>query len=436
MPPEVSANAAMPKQAGRVPSIDLPSGALLHDRLGHALAQTRRRNGLLALIRIDLDPQICGGGVHALEVKDIARRLRGALRASDTIGCIEPQALVLILPDLSGLAAAGLLAGKVLATLELNEPRGRRRLSPRLGIALFPAHGDDGEELLQSAAGAAAQARSAGERVAWCAGGARTIQASPQDMTRDLRDAIDQAQLSLDYQPQIDLGQQRLAGLEALLRWRHPILGTIDPEAFVKLAEGSGQIDRIGKWVLAQACADAATWPTERLGPIRVAVNFSTAQMVSDDLPKVVARALQQAGLPASRLELELTERSVLDGGERLLAVLSRLRAMGVGLALDDFGTGYASLRHLASLPLDALKIDRSFVANLEKPAHLAIVQSMIELAHRLGLRVTAEGVEGRSQLATLRALGCDEVQGHLHGKPLTAAALGPWLSARANRQR
>jgi EAL domain-containing protein (putative c-di-GMP-specific phosphodiesterase class I) len=157
--------------------------------------------------------------------------------------------------------------------------------------------------------------------------------------------------------------------------------------------------------------------------------------MVGDDLPQVVARALEQAGLPASRLELELTERSLLDGGERLLTVLRRLRAMGVRLALDDFGTGYASLRHLACFPLDALKIDRSFVANLARPPHRASVQAVIELGHRMGLRVIAEGVERDSQLALLQALGCDDVQGHVHGKPLSTAALGPWLLARARQQ-
>jgi EAL domain-containing protein (putative c-di-GMP-specific phosphodiesterase class I) len=157
--------------------------------------------------------------------------------------------------------------------------------------------------------------------------------------------------------------------------------------------------------------------------------------MVGDDLPQAVARALEQAGLAPGRLELELTERSMLDGGDRLLAILRRLRAMGVRLALDDFGTGYASLRHLASIPLDALKIDRSFVANLASRPHHAIVQSVSELAHRLGLRVIAEGVEGERQLASLRALGCDDVQGHIHGKPLTAAEVGPWLAARAEQQ-
>ncbi len=424
---------------GRDLSTGLPNRLLLRDRLGQALAQARRNNGLLALIRVDLDVPAPGALATAEDdppglLEAVATRLEGVVRASDTIGRLDRSGFALVLPDLSGLSAADLVAAKILATLEQDfELDGHRQgLRASLGIALFPAHGDSPDTLLRNAGIAAAKAKAAGGRVEWCADAARGMRGPHQDLARDLGLAIDQGQLSVCYQPQIDLGRQRLVGLEALLRWHHPTLGAIDPEAFIKLAEGSGQIGRIGKWVLVQACAQAATWPTARLGPIRVAVNLSTAQMVGDDLPQVVARALEHAGLPAGRLELELTERSMLDGGERLLAVLERLRAMGVRLALDDFGTGYASLRHLACFPLDALKIDRSFVANLASPPHHAIVQCVIELAHRMGLRVTAEGVECPSQLATLQALGCDDVQGHIHGKPLTAAALAPWLRTRA----
>ena len=431
----------MPKH-GRDLSTGLPDGLLLHDRLGQALAQGRRNHGLLALIQVDLgDPDpggLAAGERHPPRLLElVAARLQAVVRASDTVGRTDRDGFALILPDLSGLAAAGMIAAKILATLEQGFPidRHRQGLRASLGIALFPLHGDSPVELLRNAGIAAAQAKAAGTRVHWFAD-PKGLQGPHQDLAHDLGEAIDQGHLSLEYQPQIELGRQRLVGLEALLRWHHPILGAIDPEAFIKLAEGSGQIGRIGKWVLAQACAEAATWPTERLGPIRVAVNLSTAQMVGDDLPQVVARALEHAGLPAGRLELELTERSMLDGGERLLAVLSRLRATGVRLALDDFGTGYASLRHLTCFPLDALKIDRSFVANLASPPHHAIVQCVIELAHRLGLRVTAEGVERQSQLATLQALGCDDIQGHIHGEPLTAAALAPWLRVRAEQSR
>jgi EAL domain-containing protein (putative c-di-GMP-specific phosphodiesterase class I) len=252
-------------------------------------------------------------------------------------------------------------------------------------------------------------------------------------LARELGRAIDEGRLRLEYQPQIDLVQQQPIGFEALLRWHHPTLGEIDPEVFVALAEANGQIGRIGKWALVQACTAAASWPDGPLGPLRIAVNFSAAQMAGDDLPRVVARALEGSGLLAGRLELELTERSMLDK-DRVLGVLTQLRAIGVRLALDDFGMGFASLRHLGHLPLDALKIDRSFIASLASTPGHAIVQCVIELAHRMGLQVTAEGVENGDQIAVLRGLGCDAVQGHALGKPLAAAEIGPWLSAHANR--
>ncbi|MEM7021884.1 MAG: GGDEF domain-containing phosphodiesterase [Pseudomonadota bacterium] len=422
-------------------STELPEGLLLHDRLDQALAQGRRRNAPVALIHVDLDDPDSGDlespAPAPQALAEIASRLRDVVRASDTVGRVEHAGLVLILPDLSRLAAAGLIAAKVLATLDEDPGAAGQEEGARanLGIATFPAHGDCAEALLRNAGCAAAEARTSGGRVRWFGGDAHTDPGPQRDLARDLAEAIDQGQLSLDYQPQIDLVSERLVGLEALLRWQHPALGAIDPEAFIRLAETSGQIGRIGKWVLTQACADAARWPTGRAGPVRVAVNLSTAQMVGDDLPQVIGRALEGAGLPAQRLELELTEHSMLDGGERLRAVLNQLRAMGVGLVLDDFGTGYASLRHLACFPLDGLKIDRSFVAKLTRPSHYAIVQSMIELAHRLGLRVIAEGVEHDAQLTALRALGCDEIQGHIHGKPLKAEALATWVPPRPDWQ-
>jgi diguanylate cyclase (GGDEF)-like protein len=434
----------MPNHAGHDPLTGLPNRPLLRDRLGQALAQGRRRNGLLALIQIELDgltpgDDVPGDGTGERALQQVASRLRSALRASDTIARIDRDAFVLILPDLADQDAADMVASKVLTALEGGVEIDGRSLHPRasLGIVVLPADGSTPDQLLQNAGEAAAQAKAAGSRMHRFAATTPPTLELRHDLARDLGQAIEQGQLSLEYQPQIDLRRQRLVGLEALLRWHHPVHGDVDPETFVELAEASGQIGRIGKWALAQACAAAASWPTERSGPIRVAVNLSTAQMVGDDLARVVERALERSGLPAARLELELTERSVLGTdervSERVLAVLAQLRAMGVGLALDDFGTGYASLRHLGCFPLDALKIDRSFVTGLSSTASHAIVQCVIELAHRMGLRVTAEGVESDFQLATLQALGCDEVQGHIVGKPLPEAEVAAWLIARAD---
>jgi diguanylate cyclase (GGDEF)-like protein len=426
----------MPHRVGHDPFTGLPDRLLLHDRLSQAVAHSRRRNSPLALVQIDLDglqrcDELLGEGGRERLLRAIAARLRARVRASDTIARSDGDRIALILPELAGQDAAGTLAGKIVATFASGFTIGGHVLEPRpsLGIAVFPTDGGNPAQLLQSAGVAAARARAAGVPVHRCAATIeRPLDLRP-DLTHELGRAIERGQLRLEYQPQIDLRRRRPVGLEALLRWHHPILGDIDPEAFVELAEASGQIGRIGSWALAQACLAAASWPAGRLGPLRVAVNFSTAQMAGDDLPQVVARALKDAGLAAARLELELTERSVLDRDERVLADL------GVHFALDDFGMGFASLRHLGRLPLDALKIDRSFVADLASMPGHAIVQGVIELAHRMGLRVVAEGVERASQLATLRRLGCDEVQGHVLGRPLAAAEVVPWLIAHADRQ-
>jgi diguanylate cyclase (GGDEF)-like protein len=430
----------MPNLAGHGLSTGLPDGLLLHDRLSQALAQCRRCNGLLGLIRIDLEglerSDALGEGGRDRLLQAIAARLGAHLRASDTIARIE-SGFVLILPDLSEQLAADVVASKIVETFEggFHIDGDTLQPLPSLGIVLFPTNGDGPAPLLQNAAAAAAHAKAAGLRMYRFAGTIERALDLRHDLSRDLGRAIEQGQLRLEYQPQIDLRRQRPVGFEALLRWHHPTLGEVDPEVFVEVAESNGQIGRIGKWALAQACAAAASWPVGPVGPLQVAVNFSAAQMVGDDLTRVVERALEGSGLAAARLELELTERSVLDHDERVLAVLTRLRAMGVRLALDDFGMGFASLRHLGCLPLDALKIDRSFVASLATTSGHAIVQCVIELAHRMGLRVVAEGVESESQLAILRGLGCDEIQGHALSKPLAATEVIPWLIAQADHQ-
>jgi diguanylate cyclase (GGDEF)-like protein len=422
--------------AGHDLSTGLPSRLLLYDRLSQALAQCRRCNSLLGLIQVDLEglersDEVLGEGGRDRLLQEIAARLRARLRASDTIARID-DGFALILPDLSDQDAAGAIAGKIVAGFEGGFRIDGHVLRPlaNLGIVV-PANGDSPAQLLQDVGVAAARAKASGARVHRFAGTNEHALDPQHDLTRDLGQAIGQGQLRLEYQPQIDLKRGRPVGFEALLRWHHPTLGEIDPEVFVEVAEASGQIGRIGKWALAQACAAAAAWPAEPLAPLRVAVNLSAAQTAGDDLPRVVARALESSGLAAARLELELTERSVLDR-PRVIGALTRLRALGVRLALDDFGMGFASLRHLGSLPLDTLKIDRSFVASLASTPGHAIVQSVIELAHRMGLRVVAEGVESESQLAILRGLGCDEVQGHVLGRPLAAADVIPWLTSPA----
>ena len=424
----------MPTHAG---ADGLSDPLLLHDRLAQALARCRRSNGLLGLIRIDLEPAADPGAGRGRDVVDaVAARLARELRASDTIARLENDGLAVVLSDLSDGRAAERVADKLAGLLEGGVAVDDHMLYPtvRFGIALAPAHGDNPAELLESAAAAAAHARAAGLRMHRAAGTAERPFDCRHDLAQDLVQAIEQGQLRLEYQPQIEPVRRQPVGFEALLRWRHPDLGEVDPEVFIPLAEANGTIGRIGKWALAEACATAAGWPDGPLGPLRVAVNFSASQMAGDDLPRIVGRALERAALPGARLELELTERSVLDPDERVLAALTGLRAMGVSIALDDFGMGFASLRHLGRLPLDVLKVDRSFVAGIASTTGHAIVRCVVELAHRMRLRVVAEGVEQESQIAILRSLGCDAIQGHAFGQPLRADEVAPWLAKSPSR--
>ena len=412
----------------------LPDRLQLHDRLGRAMALCRRQNARLALILVEFDRlQESNERVGDRVLLEAAARLRTHLRASDTVARTGADQFALILPDLPDQNDAGQIAAKILAALDEPVRIDGDTLDQRarFGIAMFPAHGERPEDLLRKAGLALYRAKATGDRIRLFAGSPERAFDHRNELARDLDGAIARGELILEYQPQVDLERDRVVGLEALLRWRHPTLGRIEPERFVGLAEASSQIGAIGSWALTKACAAAASWPTDQLGPLRIAVNVATAQMARDDLARVVKRVLDDSGLPPERLELELTERCVLDGAGHVLAVLRRLHAMGVRLVLDDFGTGYASLSHLSRFPLDALKIDRSFVAGLAGEPNHAIVQFLIELGHRLGLRVIAEGVETEGQLAALRRLGCNEVQGHALGRPLGADDVVPWLVER-----
>jgi predicted signal transduction protein with EAL and GGDEF domain len=304
------------------------------------------------------------------------------------------------------------------------------QLSISLGIALFPGDGRDGEELLRHADAAMYRAKAAGSGYSLFGSPADSRSEQRLRLQREIGAALSKGDLSLAYQPQQRLADGQITGAEALLRWRHPELGQLDPELVVRVAETSGDLVAIGEWALLEACRAAASWPEARPG-LQVAVNVAVNQLRQPGFAATVKVILDEAGLAPQRLELEVVETTVLDELEQVAATLEAVRALGVRLSLDDFGTGYASLSHLRRFPLQALKIDRSFVADLEHPDSVAIVQSLVELGHRLGLRVVAEGVESGGQLEILRGLGCDEVQGHVVSAPLGALELAAWLGER-----
>jgi diguanylate cyclase (GGDEF)-like protein/PAS domain S-box-containing protein len=420
------------------PLTGVPNRLLFQDRLGLAMARCRRHGHLLAVMLIDLDRfkeinDVFGHRVGDQVLQETATRLRGRLRDSDTVARIGGDEFALILPDLAEPAAASLIAQAILARLERPFELDGRVLELRasLGIALFPTDGESAEQLLQNADLAMYRAKATGGGVRPFGAAIKRAFDHRQTLERELGRAIAHSRLRLEYQPQLDLRRQRISGVEALLRWDHPQLGPIDPATVIEVAEASGQMARLGEWALREACQAAARWAHATPEPIRVAVNFSAAELARDDLLGVVRRILEEAGLPPQRLQLELTESTRLTEIGRIASVLERLRAMGVSLAFDDFGTGYAHLGHLKELPFDALKIDRSFTADLADDPAAPIVRSLIELGHRLGLRVIAEGVESQGQLAALRALGCDEAQGDVIAPPLAPSAMAKWLSAR-----
>jgi len=255
------------------------------------------------------------------------------------------------------------------------------------------------------------------------------------ELERKLRQAMVNDELELHFQPQFALAADRVTGVEALLRWRHPEDGLIPPDRFIPIAEETGLIVGIGDWVLQAACRQLKAWLDQGLPPLRMAVNLSTRQLKEKDFPSRVAAILQETGLPAVLLELEITESGVMERPEEAITTLQALNDMGVTLAIDDFGTGYSSLSYLKLFPIDRLKIDRSFVRDIERdPDDAAIARGTIALAHSLGLEVVAEGVETSAQLDMLAADGCDEVQGYFFSRPLPLAAATAFLAQQAGR--
>jgi EAL domain-containing protein (putative c-di-GMP-specific phosphodiesterase class I) len=245
-------------------------------------------------------------------------------------------------------------------------------------------------------------------------------------LSADLRDALALGQFEVHYQPLVDLQEERICGFEALIRWRHPERGLVSPAQFIPLAEETGLIQTIGEWVLREACTEATRWPPQ----VKVAVNLSPRQFRGNDVARAVVRALEHSGLTPERLEVEITESLLLQDGDDVLEALCQLRALGVGVALDDFGTGYSSLSYLRKFPFSKLKIDQSFVRGMtEREDCIIIIQAVAAMAQRLGMIVTAEGIETEEELAIIRAARCSQGQGYLFGRPQNAAATLALLS-------
>jgi diguanylate cyclase (GGDEF)-like protein/PAS domain S-box-containing protein len=406
----------------------LPNRTLFHQRVGHALARARRTGLRLAILFIDLDRfkninDTLGHDAGDRVLNVISGRLRKCLREVDTIGRLGGDEFVVLLEDLPDLEQVAAVARKILA--EIGEPialtEQEVHISGSIGISTFPDDSEDMQGLMKNADISMYRAKEQGkDNYQFYSAMMNEHTLERLALENALRRAIERDEFLLHYQPKLNIGSGVVCGMEALVRWQRPGKGLVPPAQFIPLAEETGLIVPIGKWVLRTACARNKAWQDAGLPPLRIAVNLSARQFAQETLVEDVAEVLRETGLDPALLELEITESMVMRNPEHAVALLDRLKAMGVHLSIDDFGTGYSSLSYLKRFPIDAVKIDRSFIQDLPADGDdAAITQAILAMAHSLRLEVIAEGVETAAQLRFLREHGCDEMQGYHFSKPL-----------------
>ncbi|MFK9084169.1 putative bifunctional diguanylate cyclase/phosphodiesterase [Pseudomonas neuropathica] len=407
----------------------LPNRVLLADRIDQGMSRVDTEGGCLALMFIDLDgfkPVNDAFGHHMGDqlLREVSLRLREDLRGQDTLARIGGDEFVLLVQlsepdDAMNLAARQVsLIGRSFRVADHD-----LQISASVGIALYPGNGQTAHELLMNADAAMYHAKGTGKNGYSFFDASMNSNARKQlQLLQDLRNAVEQKEFSLHYQPKFDANNGRPVGAEALLRWEHPTQGMLLPDKFIELAEKTGLIIPIGEWVLNEACRQMREWYVLGYTDWRIAVNLSALQFCHVGLVQSVAKALATHRLPANSLTLEITETTAMSDADASMTVLQELSDMGVDLSIDDFGTGYSSLMYLKRLPANELKIDRGFVRDLERDSDdAAIVSAIVALGQALGLRIVAEGVETGSQQDFLTQLGCDSLQGYLLGHPLPA---------------
>ena len=415
----------------------LPNRALFIDRLGHAIERTKRREHcLFAVLFLDLDRfkvinDSLGHIVGDELLLTLAQRLTACLRSKDTVARFGGDEFTILLEDIQDLSEATQVAERIQTDLTrpfvLNEHEVFSTVS--IGIALSSSSYHHSEELLRDADIAMYCAKNLGRaRYAVFDPVMHTKAVGRLQLETNLRRALEQQGFQLYYQPIISLQTSQIIGFEALVRWQHPERGLLPPSEFISVAEETGLIIPLGRWVLEEACRQMRRWhkqfPTQT-GCLTLSVNLSVKQFIQPDLVKQVAGILRQTGLGAGSLKLEITESVIVENTEAAMLTLLELKALGVQLCMDDFGTGYSSLSYLHRFPIDVLKIDRSFVSNMTVSEHnLQIIQAIVTLAHNLGVAVTAEGVETSEQLAQLKALKCEFVQGYFFSYPIESSAV------------
>ena len=400
----------------------------LRRRIAAQLGGAQRGGAGFAVLCVDLDRfkavnDTLGHPIGDALLRRVAERLVKAARRDDLVARLGGDEFAIVQVGAGQPEAAEALAGRLVDLV------GRAyvvdghmlNIGCSVGVALAPEDGDDPDTLLKNADLALYRAKADGRGVfRFFKPDMDAKMQARRSLELDLRRALALKEFDLAYQPQVSAHDGRVTGFEALLRWRHPERGQISPADFIPLAEEIGLINPIGEWVLRSACAEAARWPSD----VSLAVNLSPVQFRGAKLASVVTNALAQSGLPAERLELEITEGALLDNTDTVLNMLNTLRSLGVRISMDDFGTGYSSLSYLQKFPFPKIKIDQSFVRSMdESPDCSAIVRAVIALGRSLGMKTTAEGVETEAQRDRIRAEGCTEIQGYLTGRPMTAEA-------------
>ena len=409
----------------------LPNRVLLDDRLAQAVAHADRDGHSFAVMVCDLDRfklinDSLGHRAGDELLQEVARRLSGAARSIDTVARLGGDEFVLVISPVAGRAEAEAFAQRAIEAIQppVQIAGISIHTSPSIGIAFYPADGTSLDALLAQADAAMYAAKERGRNNVQCyAPGMSARTQNKVQLESDMHVALAQKQFDLYYQPKVDTASGGIYSAEALIRWRHPQHGLMQPDDFIPLAEECGLIGAIGEWVMREACRQAREWQAAGLPPLRVAVNMSAAQFRAGNLVQTVGRALADSGLEPRLLEVELTESAVMSDPEESITILEQLSRMGVILSVDDFGTGYSSMSYLRRFPIDKLKIDRSFISEvMDRPDDASIVRAIVSLAHSLRLKVVAEGVETPAQLEFLKALGCDQYQGFHFSPPLPAS--------------
>jgi diguanylate cyclase (GGDEF)-like protein len=423
---------------------DLPNRTLFEDRLTQAVAIARSAEQTLGVLFISVDQfkkvnDTLGHGPGDDLLREFAERLKSCIKETDTVARFGNDEFALLQTHIEGTKDVVETIGSLSQVLKFSfDLKGQELFATAsVGVSLFPLDGQDSQTLLKNAGAALYKAKtSGGANYQFYTADMHAMASRRLALETSLRRAIHNEEFLIHYQPLVSVDSLEITGVEALVRWQHPQLGLISPSEFIPLAEDTGLIVPIGEWVLRSACLQNKRWQDQGFAPMQVAVNISARQFHEQDVTETVIRVLDETGLAPEYLELELTESSIMKNADFAAGVLYRLKDMGINISIDDFGTGYSSLASLKRLPIDALKIDQSFVRDATtEPDDAALVMAIITLAHNLRLKVIAEGVETEEQLRFLHLLRCDEIQGYLFSKPLPVGALVSLLESHSGKR-